>query len=194
MLYARNEYSCLFVLHTQNRKGTIFIAFAWNQISVKLFTSISLICTYLQRSFIHLFHVDFVQIEMPSAAAPPPADEVARPPRTEHEELQIRANQVTDDVNIFNSYSYLFDFNGLYVRRANCRNRVIYCYIYLYYNHILICDFFFSSLTFRKQSLESTRRMLALCEEVSTQYILFALLLHTPTAYTPSVCNVLNSC
>lgn len=33
---------------------------------------------------------------MPSAA--PPQPEVAGPPRTEAEELQIRANQVTDDV------------------------------------------------------------------------------------------------
>lgn len=34
---------------------------------------------------------------MPSAA--PPAVEVAGPPRTELEELQIKANQVTDDVS-----------------------------------------------------------------------------------------------
>lgn len=34
---------------------------------------------------------------MPSAA--PQQTEVAGPPRTELEELQIRANQVTDDVN-----------------------------------------------------------------------------------------------
>lgn len=34
---------------------------------------------------------------MPSAA-PPPVE--AGPPRTELEELQIKANQVTDDVNI----------------------------------------------------------------------------------------------
>lgn len=33
---------------------------------------------------------------MPSAA--PPQADVAAPPRTELEELQIRANQVTDDV------------------------------------------------------------------------------------------------
>lgn len=34
---------------------------------------------------------------MPSAA--PPQADVAGPPRTELEELQIRANQVTDDVS-----------------------------------------------------------------------------------------------
>lgn len=37
--------------------------------------------------------------EMPSAA--PPQADVAGPPRTELEELQIKANQVTDDVSHF---------------------------------------------------------------------------------------------
>lgn len=40
---------------------------------------------------------------MPSAA-PPPVAEVAGPPRTELEELQIKANQVTDDVSTDGSH------------------------------------------------------------------------------------------
>lgn len=41
---------------------------------------------------------------MPSA--PPQQTEVAGPPKTELEELQIRANQVTDDVNTISVFSY----------------------------------------------------------------------------------------
>lgn len=48
---------------------------------------------------------------MPSAAAaPPPGAEVAGPPRTELEELQIKANQVTDDVNFYNMYLFILRF------------------------------------------------------------------------------------
>lgn len=43
---------------------------------------------------------------MPSAA--PAQAEVAGPPRTELEELQIRANQVTDDVSDRNHIFYIF--------------------------------------------------------------------------------------
>lgn len=49
---------------------------------------------------------------MPSAAAaaPPQGAEVAGPPRTELEELQIKANQVTDDVNFDNIYLLILRF------------------------------------------------------------------------------------
>lgn len=48
---------------------------------------------------------------MPSAAAaPPPGAEVAGPPRTELEELQIKANQVTDDVNFHNIFFFVLRF------------------------------------------------------------------------------------
>lgn len=49
----------------------------------------------------HLYHFFLYvrRIEMPSAA--PPQAEVAGPPRTELEELQIKANQVTDEVMWF---------------------------------------------------------------------------------------------
>lgn len=49
---------------------------------------------------------------MPSAA--PPQADVAGPPRTELEELQIRANQVTDDVSFFTYIPIkLFKFTNL---------------------------------------------------------------------------------
>lgn len=49
---------------------------------------------------------------MPSAAAaaPPQGAEVAGPPRTELEELQIKANTVTDEVNFFNIHSFILRF------------------------------------------------------------------------------------
>lgn len=54
---------------------------------------------------------------MPSAAAPPQSN-VAGPPRTELEELQIKANQVTDDVSklqlIKFSIQFCSDYFGLF--------------------------------------------------------------------------------
>lgn len=43
---------------------------------------------------------------MPSVAPPPPAEAVG-PPRTELEELQIKSNQVTDDVRAISFETYL---------------------------------------------------------------------------------------
>lgn len=88
---------------------------------------------------------------MPSAAAAPPAAEVAGPPRTELEELQIKANQVTDDVNIFNNNTYLCSFKTVCmcgVQTVRMKRLIV---IYLYYNRVLICSFlFFTSFPFRK--------------------------------------------
>lgn len=71
---------------------------------------------------------------MPAAA--PAVENGAGPPKSELEELQIKANQVTDDV------SYILQYISII--------------------------FSTKSLNSRLQSLESTRRMLALCEEVSS--------------------------
>lgn len=85
---------------------------------------------------------------MPSAQ--PPVENGAAPPKSELEELQIKANTVTDEVSIW---------------RPVCN---------VQYNEPLQRMAYFPLTSYPPhpsntcvQSLESTRRMLALCEEVS---------------------------
>lgn len=93
---------------------------------------------------------------MPSAA-PPPAVDQPGPPRTELEELQIKANQVTDDVNI-TKYNFHFffisSFSTVGTPGANCLDRksfrpeFICCRIPYYEIRFLIFCFFFVRLLF----------------------------------------------
>lgn len=83
---------------------------------------------------------------MPSAQ--PPVENGAGPPKSELEELQIKANTVTDEVSTCGCKSCWHSAVSLLER----------CDVI-----ILTCSTFLRII----QSLESTRRMLALCEEVS---------------------------
>lgn len=77
--------------------------------------------------------------------APAPAENGA--PKTELQEIQMKSQQVTDEVLIVSNLRYRsFSF-------------IPSCMYYLYFHIVLF------------QSLESTRRMLALCEEVCTYFL-----------------------
>lgn len=82
--------------------------------------------------------IRFIVIYSRMPAAPPPENGGAPVPKTELQELQFKAQQTTDDVS-----------NGIETTNKLITNTFSW--------------FFFVIL----QSLESTRRMLALCEEVS---------------------------